>query len=204
MTEYAAVIEIVERHSPGYGPDQSSDGPVIVPNLLRINGDDIWSAGDHPVEIGPITMTLGSSAAVVPVTCLVRYTDGTDEPPVDGPPAATLTVTDESVVLNGKTVWVEEGGVTQLHCHIGTRYARVRIPLYASRVAIHAEVSEQPPPLPYPYSGPPGVIYPSIADAEAILTMAKVRTASLTGATQEPSIADLRAASDRLHAAHDR
>jgi hypothetical protein len=202
--EYAATVEIVERHFPGYGPDQSSGSPVIVPNLLRINGDDVWSAGDHPVEVGPITLTLGSAAVVIPITCLVRYVDGAEEAPVDGPPAATLMVAEESVILNGKIVSVEPGGVEPLHYHLGTRYARVRIPLYASRVVVCAEPSEQAAPSIHPYSGPSGVIYPSVADAEAILTMAKVRVSALTGSRPEPSNVELRAASDRLHSVHSR
>lgn len=139
-----STIEILERHIRGRMPD-GGNGAIIAPNVLRINGDDIWSAKDHPVEVGPINFNpLGDEPVVVPVTMTVRLADERIEAPNaagnrHAPPAATLTICPDRIAINGKTVWVGEGGAEILWRYPGTDCARVRIPLLARRLVIDDE-----------------------------------------------------------------
>jgi hypothetical protein len=139
----SSAIEILERHVGDPMPDAGT-GSIIAPNLLRINGDDIWSASDYPVEIGPIGFNpLGAEAVVVPVAMLVLLTED-DTPDVTlanrrVPPIATLDIRSGGIVLNGRAVFAAEQGVEILQRYPGTDCARVRLPLLARKVTIGDE-----------------------------------------------------------------
>lgn len=139
-----SVVEILERHGNGKMPDAG----IIAPNLLRINGNDIWSAKDYPVEVGPMGYyPLGAEPLLVPVVMTVRLTDHrVPRPDPAGnrhvPPAATLDLHADRIVLNGQAVWVAEGGVEILWRYAGTDCIRARIPLLARKLVIDDEASD--------------------------------------------------------------
>jgi hypothetical protein len=50
----AAVIEIVER---GRTTDDTTQGSVVVPDEVRINGTPLLTSADHPVHVHEIDVT---------------------------------------------------------------------------------------------------------------------------------------------------
>lgn len=178
MTVPASTIELVEWHA-DTPEGRESAAALAVPNVLRINGDIIWASKDHPAEVGPVGFRFGGGnidGAIIPVTMLARLADGGHADPKGSPPAAELSISDDEVRLNGKVVAVEESGITILHRHIGTNFARVRLALFARRFTVTSGPwGNDAPPLLYNWCHPPGVIPPSIEEAERILTWARVR-----------------------------
>ncbi len=143
----SSTVEILERHANDKMPD-TGNGSIIAPNVLRINGDDIWSAKDYPIEVGPLGYyPLGSDALVVPIVMTVRLTDHRVPAPAapgnrHAPPAATLELHADRVVLNGRRVWVHEHGVEVIWRYAGTDCARIRIHLFARRLVVDDDPSD--------------------------------------------------------------
>jgi hypothetical protein len=165
-----AIIEILERHLPD-NPTADDGAQILVPNLLRINGAEIWGPADHPVVIGPLSLKLGSDLVDVTVQMLARLIKPGDERgdlPMDADPNAPKVPIVEIgdgdppvITLNGTPLALAEPDEgcppVRVLYEYGPRYARIELAIIARRVVFDAEANSHGVPGGHLYYPIPGI-----------------------------------------------